>query len=80
METEAQMKLRLPRTLRDEIEAAAKANNRSMNSEIVARLTRTFATDIFEHDHKPTTGFAAELAAHIERVMEKYSIERRNEK
>lgn len=40
-----QMKLRLPETLKAQIEEAAKANNRSMNSEIVDRLQATFASD-----------------------------------
>ncbi|MDX0424485.1 Arc family DNA-binding protein [Sinorhizobium meliloti] len=34
-----QYMLRLPDGLRDEIKAAAEANNRSMNSEIIARLS-----------------------------------------
>jgi hypothetical protein len=36
--------LRLPDGMRDEIAKAAKANGRSMNSEIVARLQRSLAT------------------------------------
>jgi hypothetical protein len=35
--------LRLPMGMRDRIGAAARANNRSMNSEIVARLEQSFA-------------------------------------
>lgn len=34
--------LRLPDGMRDRIKAAAESNNRSMNSEIVARLQATF--------------------------------------
>lgn len=37
-QTDPQFKLRFTPELRDQIEAAAKANNRSMNAEIVARL------------------------------------------
>jgi hypothetical protein len=37
-----QMKLRLPEEMRDRIAEQAKANNRSMNSEIVARLESSF--------------------------------------
>jgi hypothetical protein len=77
MENDAQMKLRLPHALRDEIDAAAKANNRSMNAEIVARLTRTFATDVIEGDYQATAPFLNSLVAHLERVMEKYAIERK---
>ncbi|WP_408906639.1 Arc family DNA-binding protein [Roseomonas sp. CAU 1739] len=36
--------LRLPGDMRDRITEAAKANNRSMNAEIVARLDRSFLT------------------------------------
>jgi len=34
--------LRLPQELKDKVQAAAKASNRSMNAEIAARLERTF--------------------------------------
>jgi len=37
-----QMKIRLPLTLKDKIEAAAKNSGRSMNAEIVARLGASF--------------------------------------
>lgn len=37
--------VRLPDGMRDRIAEAAKANNRSMNAEIVARLEMTFAID-----------------------------------
>lgn len=35
-------RLRLPAPLRDRLAAAAKANNRSANAEVVARLERSF--------------------------------------
>ena len=35
-------KLRLPRSLKDQIDAAARVNNRSINKEIVARLGASF--------------------------------------
>lgn len=38
----AQFLVRFPEGMRERIAEAAKANNRSMNSEIVARLERTF--------------------------------------
>ena len=38
-------KLRVTDSLKKQIEAAANENKRSMNSEIVARLERTFAAD-----------------------------------
>ena len=37
-----QLKLRLPPDLKSRVEDAAKANNRSMNAEIVSRLEQTF--------------------------------------
>ncbi|QZA80849.1 Arc family DNA-binding protein [Deefgea piscis] len=40
-----QFKLRVPAELREDIEVAAKANNRSMNAEIVARLQSTFNSE-----------------------------------
>lgn len=39
---DAQLKLRIPDSLRDSIGNAAKLNHRSMNSEIVARLLESF--------------------------------------
>lgn len=38
-QTDPQLKLRLPVDLRDEIMIAAAANNRSMNAEIIARIS-----------------------------------------
>lgn len=42
MTDDAQMKIRLPRDLKERIEAAAVAANRSWNGEIVSRLERSF--------------------------------------
>lgn len=42
-ETAPDMKIRLPRTLRDQIEAAARDNRRTLNAEITARLEQSFA-------------------------------------
>ena len=39
---DAQMKLRLTAELKAQIEAAARENNRSLNGEIVSRLTQSF--------------------------------------
>lgn len=41
-QTDPQFKLRFTPELRDQIEAAAKANTRTMNSEIIARLEESF--------------------------------------
>jgi hypothetical protein len=40
-----QLKVRLPETLRWQMEYAAKQNDRSMNAEIVARLSRSLRRD-----------------------------------
>lgn len=45
-----QFKLRVPPDLRDDIEKAAKANNRSMNAEIVARLQASFSSAVGNTD------------------------------
>ena len=45
-----QFKLRMTEDLKAKVEEAAKANNRSMNAEIVARLEGTFPTKLPEHE------------------------------
>lgn len=42
MAEDAQMKIRLPKALKERIEAAAIAENRSLNGEIVSRLEASF--------------------------------------
>jgi len=44
-QTEPQYKLRLSEELRDKIKESAKAHNRSMNADIVARLESSFAEE-----------------------------------
>lgn len=39
-------KLRFPGDMRERIAAAAKANNRSMNAEVIARLEQTFGAPV----------------------------------
>lgn len=39
------LRLRIPESLKDQVEASAKANNRSMNAEIISRLERSFDVD-----------------------------------
>lgn len=41
-----QLRIRLPIELKEKIEATAKANNRSMNAEIVQRLDASFLSEI----------------------------------
>lgn len=45
MADEAQLKVRLLRSLKAKVDAAAHENRRTLNAEIVARLERTFIED-----------------------------------
>jgi hypothetical protein len=45
-EAQDRVMVRLPDGMRDQLKAAAKAGNRTMNAEIVARLEFTFAVDV----------------------------------
>lgn len=54
--------VRLPDGMRDRIADAAKANNRSMNAEIVARLERSFSASA-ESAQVFDAGYAAQLLA-----------------
>lgn len=45
-----QLRIRLPIELKEKIEEAAKANNRSMNAEIVKRLDSSFMSEISEDE------------------------------
>ncbi|RWL19752.1 MAG: Arc family DNA-binding protein [Mesorhizobium sp.] len=50
-QTDPQFKLRLPSALKDRIDAAAIANNRSINAEIVATLEEKYPAPIaFDHE------------------------------
>lgn len=72
-----QMKIRLPADLKDSVEVAAKANNRSMNAEIVARLQASFDkgkdkpisnyATVDHGDDPPPLDIYAQLAIHAER-------------
>jgi Arc-like DNA binding domain len=42
MNEDAQMKIRLPKVLKDQIEEAARESNRSLNGEIISRLEASF--------------------------------------
>ncbi|UDL03985.1 Arc family DNA-binding protein [Marinobacter sp. CA1] len=52
-QTDPQYKLRLPQALKEKIEQASKANNRSMNAEIVARLDASFAAELSPDEDLP---------------------------
>jgi hypothetical protein len=49
-QTPPDMKIRLSAILRQQVEDAAKSNNRTLNSEIVSRLERTFREDVERTD------------------------------
>lgn len=53
--------LRMPPELRDKIEEAAKRNGRSMNAEVIARLSSTFEAEAGQQIDK----------AELERVVKK---------
>ncbi|HBN7263402.1 TPA: Arc family DNA-binding protein [Escherichia coli] len=45
-----QLRIRLPVELKEKIDDAAKANNRSMNAEIVQRLDQSFLNEVLEDE------------------------------
>jgi hypothetical protein len=51
-----QLKLRFPEALRRRLERAAKANDRSMNMEIIFRLEESFLMDELNAEMKAVTG------------------------
>lgn len=51
--TGIQYKLRLPPELKERITESAQAHNRSMNADIVARLEKSFDSDLHASVHKP---------------------------
>ncbi len=60
-----QYKLRWPEELRDKVAASAKAYNRSMNADIIARLERSFLT---ESDFSPLNMPPEELAKRLKAI------------
>ncbi|EAA5545514.1 Arc family DNA-binding protein [Salmonella enterica] len=45
---DAQMKIRLPADLKEQLENAANANGRSLNAEVLQRLTASFPTSTYD--------------------------------
>lgn len=66
-ETQDRFMVRLPEGMREKIAEAAKAGNRTMNSEVVARLEATFAQGLVTLD----SGFDLPSLAHGEERWEK---------
>lgn len=62
-----QYKLRWPEELRDKVAASAKAYNRSMNADIIARLERSFLT---EPDFSPLNMPPEELAKRLKAISD----------
>jgi len=48
------MRIRLSPELKDRVEAESRANGRSMNSEIVARLEKSLASSVFDDSELPS--------------------------
>ncbi|BDC21828.1 regulatory protein Mnt [Klebsiella pneumoniae] len=63
-----QLRIRLPSELKDKIEASAKANNRSMNAEIIFRINLSYLLD---EDKSMFTTVAEpnSYVGHAERVL-----------
>ena len=52
MTEETQMKIRLPKALKDQIEASALESNRSLNAEIVSRLQNSYPDVAWEAENR----------------------------
>lgn len=70
-QTDPQYKLRWPKELRDKVAQSAKAYNRSMNADIIARLERSFLT---ESEFSPLNMPPEELEERLNRVLEKRAL------
>ncbi|MFG1348610.1 Arc family DNA-binding protein [Xanthobacter autotrophicus] len=69
-QTDPQMKIRLPPDIKARIEAAAAANNRSMNAEIVTRLEMSFNETLpIPAPNLKSTSDPAEILALISRTI-----------
>lgn len=81
MTEDAQMKIRLPRELKERIETAATAANRSWNGEIVSRLEWSFAGGDMVLNRDPTPAGKiekleadlAELRAEFDKFRKQFS-------
>lgn len=79
-----QYQLRLPEELRDKIKESASTHNRSMNADIVARLSHTFVEGseltINEREHYELFKSDFDLIAEELRVLIKQLAEQKNDK
>lgn len=69
--TAEQFVVRFPDGMRDRIAEAAKANNRSMNAEIVARLEQTFISAAYDSDGR----FTADMREKMKQALSDLIIE-----
>jgi len=70
-DTEVQTNLKIPKSLKDKLKAAAKENRRSMTAELIARLESTFEeTRLYGHklSDEVTAEDANDLQARVEAV------------
>ncbi|MDC7704053.1 Arc family DNA-binding protein [Vogesella sp. LYT22W] len=65
-----QMKLRLPLDLKQQIEEVAKANNRSMNAEIVARLQASLQPEVLGPKTNEVFDALVERIEHLTELLE----------
>jgi len=78
IQTEPQYKLRMPHELRDQLKEASKANHRSMNAEIVARLQESFIVPYAEEGESDPEALAQmrrrldQLQLEMASIMNKY--------
>ncbi|WP_353173709.1 Arc family DNA-binding protein [Acinetobacter rudis] len=74
-QADPQYKLRWPAELRDKVSASAKAYNRSMNADIIARLERSFLT---EPDFSPLNMPPEELKKKLENAKHELLSQKEN--
>ncbi|EPS7820265.1 Arc family DNA-binding protein [Acinetobacter baumannii] len=74
-QTDPQYKLRWPAELRDKVAASAKAYNRSMNADIVARLEQSF---LRESDFSPLNMPPEELKRRLENAKSELQSQKEN--
>jgi len=70
-QTDPQYKLRWPEELRQKVARSAKAYNRSMNADIIARLERSFLT---EPDFSPLNMPPEELEERLNKVLDQRAL------
>lgn len=71
-QTDPQYKLRWPEELRQKVAQSAKAYNRSMNADIIARLERSFLT---EPEFSPLNMPPEELEERLNRVLDQRELD-----